>query len=99
MTTPKLKTSTGDLTAYAYACGYVDKHNWLSIDHSIGLSFEHGVYYIKGYRPYNIGDQDCPLGDSVAIYGGKHVSEAFPTLGKARKRFNELCRMPDILIN
>jgi hypothetical protein len=96
---PQFVDSKGNLKAYAYACGYCDRWVWESIDRTLSMYMEHGAYHIKGYRPYNIGDQDCPLGDSIAVFNGKHISESFPTLGAARKRFNEIRKEPDILIN
>lgn len=39
----KLKTKTGRLTSYGFACGYVERSGPFT------LSMEHGVYHIKGY--------------------------------------------------
>lgn len=42
---PKLKDSRGRLTAYAFACGYVES------DEPAKLWREHGVYHVNGINP------------------------------------------------
>ena len=45
----KFKTKRGRLTAYAFACGYIERRGpWK-------LYQEHGVYHIKGISPENPG--------------------------------------------
>ena len=40
---PAIKTKSGRLTAYGFACGYVERSGPFT------LSMEHGVYHVKGY--------------------------------------------------
>jgi hypothetical protein len=45
MSTPKFYTANGRLTAYAFACGY------LETDGPFKLYREHGVYHVVGFAP------------------------------------------------
>ena len=45
---PQFKTATGRLTAYSFACGYVERTG--NGDNRAMLEQEHGVYHVKGFR-------------------------------------------------
>ena len=45
---PKFRTKTGRLTAYSFACGYVERMG--EGDNRKCLEQEHGVYHVKGFK-------------------------------------------------
>ena len=44
----QFQDATGRLTAYAFACGYVERKG--SGGNRSALLLQHGVYYVKGFR-------------------------------------------------
>ena len=44
---PKFKNATGQLTAYALACGYIERK--LDGPVEVELYHEHGVYHVRGF--------------------------------------------------
>jgi hypothetical protein len=70
---PKLKTKRRRLTAYAFACGYVESRDLDNGLCNIRLWSEHGTYHVRMHHKYN----------------GRIFWDSFRTLTEARKRYRQ----------
>jgi hypothetical protein len=75
---PELKTKSGKLTAYGFACGYVESRDLDGGLYSIRLWQEHGVYHVRMHHKYN----------------GRIFWDSFSTLTEARKRYAQELPIP-----
>ena len=95
----KFHTKNGRLSVYALACGWSEKHDFVSIDQGILMFMDGSHFHIKGFVPWQLSDKDFPQGDAIAIAKGRHVWNVYGTIASARKKFDKLSSIPDVLID
>ncbi len=74
----ELRTANGRISAYGFACGYVEQAKIGDI--RIRLWINHGCYHVRAHE-HGFGGR------------GRLFWDSFRTLGAARKRFRTACGM------
>jgi hypothetical protein len=82
MTTPQFRTKTGRLTAYSFACGYIEQRStnhaeFRDNDLYTELYMEHSAYHVRQF------DRRNPTRTPMMT-----LWEVFDTLSEARSLFN-----------